>query len=271
MSTNSSAAAMPAMPSTAAAPTMPSTAATPTTPSTTLSTAATPRYTLYSYFRSSCSARLRIMLNHKGIPYDLVPVNLLRDEQLSDAHRARNPSCSVPLLVAPADPADPAARSPFAIGQSLAALEYLDEAHPGTPPGLPPPRDARARARVRALAAIVAADTQPVTNLRIMRRVRALGADAELWNRELMADGLRAYEAVAREHAGAYSYGDALSIADACLVPAVWNARRFGLDVDAHFPTIARVVARLEQLPAVRRAGYFVQPDTPDALREPLD
>lgn len=217
-------------------------------------------YTLYSYFRSSCSARLRIILNLKGIPYDLVPVNLLKDEQLSEAHRALNPSASVPLLVS-RRPRD----GGFKIGQSVAALEFLEEVHPETPI-LPPAGDAKARAVVRTLVGIVCADTQPVTNLRIMRRVRALGGSAEEWNKELITDGLRAYEAVARDHAGEYSFGDSITMADACLLPAAWNAERFGVDLKA-FPVIARVVGNLNRHEAVKKASYFNQPDTPDNLR----
>ncbi len=222
-----------------------------------------PDYTLYSYFRSSCSARLRIALNLKGIEYELVPVNLLKDEQLSESHRALNPSATVPLLVVRTGDD----KTGLKIGQSVAALEYLDEAHPQGASLLPPASDLRGRAVVRALAQIIAADTQPVTNLRIMRRVRGLGGSAEDWNKELMAEGLRAYEAVAREHAGKFSYGDSLTIADACLMPAVWNAERFGVDVKGLFPTIAKVAAALEEHPAVKKAHYFRQPDTPDNLR----
>ncbi|KAM4066170.1 putative glutathione S-transferase [Hirsutella rhossiliensis] len=201
-----------------------------------------PDYTLYSYFRSSCSARLRIVLNLKDISYDTAPVNLLDGEQLSESHRALNPSAT-----------------------SVAALEFLEEVHPETPI-LPPAGDAKARAVVRTLVNIVSADMQPVTNLRIMRRVRALGGNAEEWNKELMTDGLRAYEAVAKDHAGKYSFGDAITMADACLLPAAWNAERFGVDLRA-FPVVSRVVDSLNQHPAVVKAHYFNQPDTPENLR----
>ncbi|KAG5979683.1 hypothetical protein E4U55_004863 [Claviceps digitariae] len=244
-------------------------------------------YTLHAYFRSSCSARLRIILHLKNLPYQLRPVNLLQDQHLSEQHRALNPSGSVPLLVCPLvvegqqqdeqqdqqDDQQHTSHQPsnFLIGQSLAAMEYLEELHPDIP-ALPPRTDPQARALVRTLCSIIASDTQPVTNLRIMRRVRALGGIAEDWNRELMEEGLRAYEAVAAGCAGRYSVGDSLTMADACLMPAVWNAERFGLDVssdkDAMFPTIARVVRNLSVHPAVRRAEYFRQPDCPEHLRE---
>ncbi|KAF6825220.1 maleylacetoacetate isomerase [Colletotrichum plurivorum] len=217
---------------------------------------ANPDYTLYSYFRSSCSARVRIALNLKSLSYTTIPTNLLKDEHLSAEHRALNPSGTVPLLVDHAN-------GDFKVSQSVAALEYLDETHP-SPPLLP--SDPQARAAVRVLVAIVASDTQPVTNMRVMRRVRALGGDAERWNRELMADGLAAYEAVARKWAGKCSVGDDVSMADACLLPAFWNAERFGVDVSA-YPTIVKIVENLNDHPAVVKANYFSQPDTPEELR----
>ncbi|KAF6831425.1 maleylacetoacetate isomerase [Colletotrichum musicola] len=217
---------------------------------------ANPDYTLYSYFRSSCSARVRMALNLKSLSYTTIPTNLLKDEHLSAEHRALNPSGTVPLLVDHAN-------GDFKVSQSVAALEYLDEAHP-SPPLLP--SDPQARAAVRVLVGIVASDTQPVTNMRVMRRVRALGGDAERWNRELMADGLAAYEAVARKWAGKCSVGDDVSMADACLLPAFWNAERFGVDVSA-YPTILKIVENLHDHPAVVKANYFNQPDTPEELR----
>ncbi|KAK2606033.1 hypothetical protein QQS21_003551 [Conoideocrella luteorostrata] len=220
-----------------------------------------PDYTLYAYFRSSCSARLRIILNLKNIQYEHIPINLLKDEQLSAEHKALNPSASVPLLVS-----HTSAGAGFKIGQSVAALEYLEEVHPEVP-ALPPASDPKGRATVRVLCEIIAADTQPVTNLRIMRRVRALGGNAEEWNKELMADGLRAYEAVVKDSAGRYSVGDNVTMADACLMPAVWNAQRFGVNV-SQFSVLAKVVQNLSEHPAVQKAEYFRQPDCPEDLRK---
>lgn len=219
-----------------------------------------PDYTVYSYFRSSCSARLRIALNIKGVSYDQVPVNLLKNEQTSEKHRQLNPSGSVPLLVCHNE-----AGGHFKIGQSVAAIEYLDEVHPQHP--LLPRDDPKARALARTLAAIVACDIQPVTNLRILRRVREMGGDAEVWIRELAASGFEAYEAVAKESAGVFSVGDEMSIADACLVPAIWNAQRFGVELEA-FPTVRRIMEALERETAVVSARYSRQPDTPEELRE---
>jgi maleylacetoacetate isomerase len=215
---------------------------------------------IYSYFRSSCSARVRIALHLKDLSYETVPVNLLKGEQLSEEHRKLNPSGSVPLLVINAG-----MPTEFKISQSVAALEYLEEAFPGQSI-LPPASDHAARATVRALVDIVCCDIQPVTNLRIMNRVRKLGGVAEDWNRELMEEGLRAYESVVADVAGKYSVGDTVTMADCCLVPAVWNAQRLSLDIE-QFPTISRIVENMQRLEAVVNAHYFSQPDTPEDLR----
>ncbi|RBR04608.1 uncharacterized protein FIESC28_11535 [Fusarium coffeatum] len=215
-------------------------------------------YTLYTYFRSSCAARLRIAMNAKGISYDLTPVNLLKNDHLSDEHKALNPSGSVPVLIPPTSNS-----KPFLIRQSVAALEYLEEKHPEH---ALLPSDPEGRAIVRTLVNIISADVQPVTNLRIMRRVRELGGNAEEWNCQLMTNGLRAYEEVAKDTAGKCSFGDELTMADACFMPAWWNAERFGVDLSA-FPTLQRIAENLKDHPAVVKAHWQNQPDTPDNLK----
>ncbi|RSM03781.1 hypothetical protein CEP52_007216 [Fusarium oligoseptatum] len=217
-------------------------------------------YTLYSYFRSSCSARLRIALNIKSIKYEMVYVNLLKNEQLSDEHKALNPSASVPVLIN-----NTSKGTPFKVGQSVAALEYLEEKHSDTPM-LPPASDPEARAMVRTLVNIVCVDIQPPTNLRIMRRIRELGGSAEEWNLQLMTQGMAAYENVAAGTAGKYSFGDEVTLADVCLIPAIWGAQRFGVDLKA-FPTISRIVENLKDHPAVVKAHWQNQADTPENLR----
>lgn len=221
------------------------------------STALMSEYTLHGYFRSSCTARLRMALLLKNIPFTYIPVNLLKSEQLSEDYKVLNPSASVPLLI------HSTASREISIGQSVAALEYLDETHPSSPLL---PVEPEKKALVRALVNIIACDTQPVTNLRIMRRVRALGGSAEEWNKELLIDGLTAYEKVATGCSGKYSIGDKVTMADVCLIPAVWNAKRFGVDPGL-FPTIRRVMSELESLEIVKGAGYFRQLDTPEELR----
>lgn len=215
--------------------------------------------TLYTYFRSSCSARLRIALHLKGIPFDPVFVNLLRDEQSAPAHKAINPSGTVPTLVVSRP------QGPVTITQSLAALEYLDEAFPNKDPALLP-SDPETRAVVRTLASIIACDIQPVTNLRILKRVAPLGADRAAWSKKLVEDGLRAYEALASQTAGRFSVGDRVTLADVCLIPAAWGAERVGVDL-ASFPVTNRVVQNLESEEAVQKGHWRAQPDTPDEFR----
>jgi len=154
----------------------------------------------------------------------------------------------------------------YRIGQSMAALEWLEEAHPDARPLLPPAPDLVGRATVRSLANIIACDTQPVTNMRILKRIRVLGGDANQWARELMADGLAAYEAALAGVAGKYSYGDNVTIADVCLVPAVWGALRFEVDISA-YPTIKRIFEAISEDPAVAKAHWKNQEDTPLDLR----
>ncbi|KAJ5595115.1 uncharacterized protein N7459_001323 [Penicillium hispanicum] len=216
--------------------------------------------TLYTYFRSSCSARLRIALHLKGIPFTPVFVNLLQDEQSTPAYRAINPSSTVPALIVKRDTA-----APVTITQSLAALEYLDEVFPDKGPSLLP-SDPETRALVRTLIAIVACDIQPVTNLKILKRVAPLGADRTAWSKDLIEDGLRAYEVIVAYSAGRFSVGDQISLADICLIPAAWGAERVGVDLSV-FPVINRVVQNLEKEKAIQKSHWQTQPDTPEEFR----
>ncbi|KAJ9265381.1 hypothetical protein DTO212C5_6762 [Paecilomyces variotii] len=217
-------------------------------------------YDLHTYFRSSCSARLRIALNLKSIPYNSIPVNLLKGQQSSESHRALNPLGLVPVLVIHKDKT-----SFFAIPQSISALEYLEETHP-TPSLLPPASHPQARATVRTLVNIIACDVQPVTNLRIQQRVRALGGDGAVWSKELVEAGFSAYEAIAAKSAGKFSVGDRITMADVCLVPACWAAERVNVDV-ASYATIKRVLDAMEKEEAVQKAHWRKQGDTPEEFR----
>lgn len=220
--------------------------------------------TLYTYFRSSCSARLRIALHLKNIPFTPIFINLLHDEQSTPAHLTINPSATVPTLII-SHTSSPSTPKTVTITQSLAALEYLDEAFPNTGPALLP-SDPETRALVRTLSQIIACDVQPVTNLRILKRVAPLGADRAVWSRGLIEDGLRAYEAVVQGSAGRFSVGDEITMADVCLVPAAWGAERVGVDLSA-FPTVERIVRNLEMEEAVKKGHWQTQPDTPEDLR----
>ncbi|GLI76211.1 hypothetical protein PoHVEF18_004482 [Penicillium ochrochloron] len=224
--------------------------------------------TLYTYFRSSCSARLRIALHLKNIPFTPIFINLLRNEQSTPTHLTINPSGTVPALIitreSTSNSESESTSNPVTITQSLAALEYLDEAFPQGPSLLP--KSPESRALVRTLSQIIACDIQPVTNLRILKRVAPLGADRAVWSKELIEDGLRAYEAIVAGCAGKYSVGDEITMADVCLVPAAWGAERVGVDLSA-FPVVNGIVRNLESVEAVRKGHWQRQEDTPEDLR----
>ncbi|KAI9367244.1 maleylacetoacetate isomerase maia [Aspergillus egyptiacus] len=225
-----------------------------------------PQITLHTYFRSSCSARLRIALALKSLPYTSIPINLLKDEQ-SSAANAINPSSTVPTLTLTWYDGSKEPRT-VTITQSLAALEYLDEAFPSTYPLLPPKEnDPERRALIRTLANIVACDIQPVTNLRILKRVAPFGVDRADWSKSLIEEGLRAYESIIARTAGRFSVGDEVSMADVCLIPAIWGAERVGVELGERFPTVKRVAEALEGVPAVREGHWRGQEDTPGEFR----
>ncbi|SDM41375.1 maleylacetoacetate isomerase [Oryzisolibacter propanilivorax] len=212
---------------------------------------------LYSYFRSSAAYRVRIALALKGLPYETVPVHLLRDggEQHGAAYRAANPQALVPALQT--EDGGPL------LTQSLAIIEYLDEAH-GGPPLLP--AAPLARARVRALAQAVACDLHPLNNLRVLRYLkRDLGVSDEqknAWYAHWVALGLGAVEQMlaGSPDTGRFCHGEAPGLADCCLVPQIYNAQRFGCPLDA-YPTIGRIVAACNALPAFQQAAPERQPD----------
>ena len=212
-------------------------------------------YILYGYFRSSAAFRARIALNLKGIVPALRFVHLLKDggQQHAPEYRALNPQELIPALV----------HDGHTITQSLAIVEYLDELVP-QPPLLP--KDAFGRARVRALAYAVACDIHPVNNLRIGQYIkRTFGrSDEDVfdWHRHWITLGFDALETMlaGEPQTGRFCHGDTPSLADICLVPQVFNARRMKLDV-ARWPTIARIEAEALAQPAFDAAQPKNQPD----------
>ena len=192
---------------------------------------------LIGYFRSSAAFRVRIALNLKGITVEHASRHLRKGEQSSPDYVAINPQKLVPTMVLD---------DGQVLTQSLAILEYLEETHP-----LPPllPKDPVGRARVRALALIPTADIHPIQNLRVMAYLRENYGQSEesafAWSRHWIETGFEAYEAsVARDpRTGAFSHGDTPTMADLCLVPQVFNAGRFKVDM-ARFPTIQRIFDR---------------------------
>lgn len=211
--------------------------------------------TLYTYWRSSASYRVRMALNIKGIEHELVPVHLVRDggEQHRDDYTGLNPQALVPTLV----------HGHHVLTQSLAIIEYLDELFPG-PVLLPGP--AEARARVRAIAGAIACEIHPLNNLRVLGYLTGTaGLDEEArlaWYRHWTETGLAAVEKLLADSpaTGTFCHGNEPTLADCCLLPQVYNARRFECSL-AEMPVIRRICDELEMLPAVRRAAPENQPD----------
>jgi maleylpyruvate isomerase len=210
---------------------------------------------LYTYFRSSAAYRVRIALNLKGLGYEAVPVHLQRHggEQLQDGYRTINPSGLVPALQ----------DERGTLTQSMAILEYLEETHPDVPLL---PVDPLGRARVRELSQIIACDIHPLNNLRVLRYlVRTMGVSDEAkneWYRHWVKEGLASLEAHLARDAGTadFCHGEMPTLADCFLVPQVYNAQRFDIDVSA-YPNIARINGNCVGLPAFEHAHPSQQPD----------
>jgi maleylacetoacetate isomerase len=198
--------------------------------------------TLYDYWRSSASYRVRIALNLLELAHETVPVNLLEGEQGKPENLARNPQGLVPTLEIDG----------LRLTQSLAIIDYLNDTRGGLLPA-----DPAGRARVRALSHVIAMEIAPVCNLSVRTRVAALSGGAmtaDDWQRSFISKGFDAFEALLDHPAtGLFCHGDSLTMADLCLVPQVYNARRVGCDVTS-WPRLAAIAARLEAIPAVAAA-----------------
>ncbi|EGQ9834218.1 maleylacetoacetate isomerase [Vibrio cholerae] len=208
---------------------------------------------LYGYWRSSAAYRVRIALNIKQLVYESRAVHLSREggeQHHAEFHRL-NPSELIPVLI----------NGELCLNQSLAIIEYLDETYPD--PRLIPERGAE-RYQVKALALDIAADIHPINNLRILQYLTAkLGvADEEKnrWYRHWIDKGFQGLEEKLRHTAGEYCVGNRLSLVDVCLVPQVYNAERFDLDM-SRYPTLQQIAARLRALPAFAQAAPENQPD----------
>lgn len=212
---------------------------------------------LYGYWRSSAAYRVRIALNLKGISAEQLSVHLVRDggEQHKAAYTALNPLELVPTLTLD-DELDM-----DALSQSLAIIEYLDEIHP-QPPLLP--ASALERAHVRAMALTVACEIHPLNNLRVLQYLtQTLGVDEaakNTWYHHWVASGFAALETLLIRHSGRYCFGDTVTLADLCLVPQVYNAQRFNVDLTP-YPNIMRVWAECNQLEAFADAAPERQAD----------
>lgn len=208
---------------------------------------------LYSYWRSSAAYRVRLALNLKGLEYETVPVSLMPgiSEHRQDAYRAKNPQMLVPFLE----------DGETGIAQSMAILEYLEEKYPATPLL---PDTASDRATVRAFCASICCDIHPLNNLRVIRYLKETlvvsDEQFDTWYAHWIHEGFRSAEQTAQAHGGPFVFGDTVSFADCCLIPQIYNARRFNVSLDA-FPTLVAIDAHCHTLPAFAEATPEKQPD----------
>ncbi len=204
---------------------------------------------LYSYWRSSAAYRVRIALNFKGLGHEIVPVSLAPgvSEHRGDEYREKNPQMLVPFLE----------DSELGIAQSMAILEYLEEAYPGV---RMLPRTEPLRSQVRAFCNMIACDIHPLNNLRVMNYIKTeFAADPTGdWYAHWIHEGFRAAEALASD--GPYVFGDDVTLADAFLVPQMYNARRFDVPLD-RFPKLVAVVDKANELTAFQDAAPESQSD----------
>jgi maleylpyruvate isomerase len=206
---------------------------------------------LHGYWRSSAAYRVRIALNLKGLSYDQDTHNLRKGEQRAPEYLALAPQGLVPALQV----------GSTILTQSPAIMEWLEETYP-EPPLLP--KDADGRAAVRAMAAAVACDIHPVNNLRILKALRSrFGADeaaVNAWVAQWVQEGFSGLEQLIARYGGGFCYGETPTLADCCLVPQVYNAERFGVDLSA-YPRLVQAAERARALPAFQAARPEVQPD----------
>lgn len=214
---------------------------------------------LYSYFRSSASYRVRIALNLKGLPYEVVPVHLVKNggEQFTPDYLKLNPAALVPALV------DDTVENAAALTQSLPIIEYLEEMYPE--PSLLP-TSALDRAFVRSIAFSIACEIHPLNNLRVLRYlVRDLNVSEEgknAWYRHWCERGLATIETILAKdnRVGTFCYGDLPTLADCCLIPQIANAQRFNCDLSG-MPTIMRINDACQAMDAFANAAPARQPD----------
>ncbi|KAM6462170.1 maleylacetoacetate isomerase isoform 1-T1 [Liasis olivaceus] len=214
--------------------------------------AASAKPVLYTYFRSSCSWRVRIALALKGIAYEQVSINLVKDggQQMTSDFQAVNPMQQVPAIKI----------NGITLSQSLAIIEYLEDTQP-----LPRllPQDPKKRALVRMISNHVASGIQPLQNLALLQQMGEKKLD---WAQHVISRGFKALEQILQETAGRYCVGDEVTMADLCLVPQVYNAERFKVDLTP-YPTLSRINKALLELEAFQSSHPSRQPDTPSELR----
>lgn len=208
---------------------------------------------LYTYFRSSAAYRVRIALNLKGLKADLIPVHLVNNggEQHSAAYKAINPSELVPTWV----------EDDFQLSQSLSILEYLNEQYPEVDLL---PQDLRQRALVRAFSLAIACDIHPLNNLRVLQylsgTLEVTDEQKNTWYKHWVRSGFKTLEALLAQSNGKFCFGEQATIADCCLIPQVYNALRFNVDLSA-YPKIEAIYKHCNMLEAFKQAAPEAQQD----------
>ncbi|MCB0385613.1 MAG: maleylacetoacetate isomerase [Bdellovibrionales bacterium] len=214
-------------------------------------------FKLYSYYRSSCSYRVRIALNLKGITYEYIPVHLLNEggEQHLPAYKTLNPKREVPTLV----------HGSFRLAQSMAIVEYLDQVSPSP---LLFPKDRQRRALVTQFCEIINSGIQPIQNLSVLQELKsrfsASEKDIQDWCRDWISRGFEGAEAMLRETAGSHCFAGEVTAADVFMVPQVYNAQRFNVDLSA-FPILDRVYRNAMTIDSFQLAEPSRQIDAPRA------
>lgn len=202
--------------------------------------------TLYHYWRSSCSWRVRWVLALKGVPYESIPVNLLQGEQKAEAYLAVNPSGQVPTLKV----------GDRCLSESMAIIEWLEETYPYEPVL---PKDPWDRALVRELALMVVAGIQPVQNLKVGRFYSEDQKQREAWNKHFIEEGFQALEKKLAAYPGPFAFGSQLTLADIALVPQVYNALRVGVEM-RRFPRIEAIYSHCIKTDECEKAAPHRQP-----------
>ncbi|CAK7210590.1 hypothetical protein SBRCBS47491_000824 [Sporothrix bragantina] len=218
--------------------------------------------TLYTYFRSSCSARVRTAAALKGISMTPQYVNILQGQQSEDAYKVRiNPCGTVPAI---------AVRLPDGtesiIRQSAAILEFFEEAFPDKRPLLPPTSQLLQRATVRDIVNFITSDIQPKTNSSVLKRMKDFGVESADWCQEHMVPGFRTVNTILESSAGKHAVGDEITLADVLLAPAVEAALRWSVDL-TQFPKVLQVYNACKDLPEFVQADWKHQDDTPEQFR----
>lgn len=204
-------------------------------------------YILFSYWRSSASYRVRIILAYKNLPYTVNTINLLQGNQKSEEHISRNPMCQIPCFVSP----------DISLTQSLAIIQFLEDKHPE--PSVFP-KDPVMKAKAMEIFEIINSGIQPLQNIAILQRVEEFGGNKSEWAIEFITKGLHAVEKVMKNYSREFAVGDQLSLADAALLPQVYNAKRFNIDLE-QFPTLKRVSEHLLSMSQISGAHPEAQPD----------